>query len=225
MTLPMETMSSSQVRLLVLTPEYTDFLWMQTLLGTDSELLPDMVWCPDLIGCDDLIRNTHFDVIIWDCVFHGDSEAAFLDYLHVASNDKPVLALSAETSAERALELLANGATDYLCRQTLDSWGLARSVKCLWYREQLAGSALGHLGRDVASGFINRDLFFDRLQQALLRAERGGHRLALLHLNLDDFRSFNESFGYQKSDQLVLKLAERLRHCLRRVDSLMRIGG
>ncbi|WP_345799559.1 bifunctional diguanylate cyclase/phosphodiesterase [Marinobacter goseongensis] len=225
MTLPMETMSSSQVRLLVLTPEYTDFLWMQTLLRTDSELVPDMVWCPDLIDCDDLIRNTHFDVILWDCVFHGDSEAAFLDYLHVASNDKPVLALSAEPCAERAPDLLANGATDYLCRQTLDGWGLARSVKCLWYREQLAGTALGHLGRDVASGFINRDLFFDRLQQALLRAERGAHRLALLHLNLDDFRSFNESFGYQKSDQLVLKLAERLRHCLRRVDSLMRIGG
>merc|ERR1712000_544423 len=74
-------------------------------------------------------------------------------------------------------------------------------------------------------GFINRDLFFDRLQQALLRAERAGHRLALLHLNIDDFRSINESFGYQKSDQLMMKLADRLRHSLRRVDSLMRIGG
>lgn len=225
MTLPMETMSSSQVRLLVLTPEYPDFLWLQSLLAADQELLPDLVWCPDLIDCDDLIRHTHFDVILWDCVFHGDSEAAFLDYLNVASNDKPVLALSGETSAERAPELMASGAADYLCRQSLDSWSLARSVKCLWYRGQLVGSAHGHLGREVASGFINRDLFFDRLQQALLRAERGGHRLALLHLNLDDFRSFNESFGYQKSDQLVLKLAERLRHSLRRVDSLMRIGG
>lgn len=81
------------------------------------------------------------------------------------------------------------------------------------------------MGREVASGFINRDLFFDRLQQALLRAERASQRLALLHINLDDFRSFNESFGYQKSDQIMLKLAERLRQNLRRVDSLMRIGG
>ncbi len=46
-----------------------------------------------------------------------------------------------------------------------------------------------------------------------------------MHLNIDDFRSINESFGYQKSDQLMMKLAERLRHSLRRVDSLMRIGG
>ncbi|WP_417531578.1 EAL domain-containing protein [Marinobacter lipolyticus] len=225
MTLPMETMSSGQVRLLVLTPEYTDFLWLESLLGCDRELLPDMVWCPDLIDCDDLIRNTHFDVILWDCVFHGDSEVSFLQYLNAASNDKSILALSADPSAERASELMASGAADYLCRQTLDAWSLARAVKCLWYREQLTESAHGHFGREVASGVINRDLFFDRLQQALLRAERGGHRLALLHLNLDDFRSFNESFGYQKSDLLVMKLAERLRHSLRRVDSLMRIGG
>ncbi|PWG73845.1 GGDEF-domain containing protein, partial [Enterococcus hirae] len=83
---------------------------------------------------------------------------------------------------------------------------------------QLSESAHGQLGREVATGFINRDLFFDRLQQALLRAERAGHRLALLHLNIDDIRSINESFGYQKSDQLMMKLADRLRHSLRRVD-------
>ena len=157
--------------------------------------------------------------------FHGGSEDAFLQYLSVSSNEKPVLALSAEPASERAVDLLANGASDYLSRQSLEEWGLRRAVRCLWYRQQLSESTHGQLGREVASGFINRDLFFDRLQQALLRAERASQRLALLHINLDDFRSFNESFGYQKSDQIMLKLAERLRQNLRRVDSLMRIGG
>nr|WP_297401555.1 EAL domain-containing protein [uncultured Marinobacter sp.] len=225
MTLPLETMRPSQLRLLVLTPDYTDFLWLNALLAGDPEISPDVTWCPDLIDCDDLIRNASFDVIVWDCVFHGGSEPSFLQYLAVSSNDKPVLALSAERPEERAPELLASGAGDYISRQTLDHWNFRRAVKCLWYREQLAESAHGQLGREVATGFINRDLFFDRLQQALLRAERGHYRLALLHLNIDDFRSINESFGYQKSDQLMIKLAERLRHSLRRVDSLMRIGG
>ncbi|MBW0148562.1 putative bifunctional diguanylate cyclase/phosphodiesterase [Marinobacter arenosus] len=225
MTLPLETIGPSTLRLLVLVPDYSDFLWLNDFLARDSEFEPDATWCPDLIDCDDLIRNASFDVIIWDCVFHGGSESAFLQYLAVASNEKPVLALSAETAEARAPELIAAGAADYLSRQTLDHWSLRRAVRSLWYRGQLAESAHGQLGRDVATGFINRDLFFDRLQQSLLRAERGGQRLALLHLNIDDFRSINESFGYQKSDQLMMKLAERLRHTLRRVDSLMRIGG
>jgi len=225
MTLPLETMRPGQLRLLVLTPDYSDFLWLNALLAGDVEISADATWCPDLVDCDDLIRNASFDVIVWDCVFHSGSEASFLQYLAVASNEKPVLALSAEPPGERAPELLAAGAADYLCRQNLDHWNFRRALKCLWYRDQLSESAHGQLGREVATGFINRDLFFDRLQQALLRAERAGHRLALLHLNIDDFRSINESFGYQKSDQLMMKLAERLRHSLRRVDSLMRIGG
>ena len=225
MTPANEPVSASQVRILVLSPEFTDFRWYCALLGRDLELDPDITWCPDLVDCEDLLRNAHFDIILWDCVFHGGSQKAFLQYLAVSGHDKPVLAVSADVAKDCATELLRNGAADYLCKAQLDQWALGRAVRCLWYRGQLGESEQGQLRREVASGFINRDLFFDRLQQALLRAERGKHRLALLHINLDDFRTLNESFGYQKSDQLMLKLADRLRHSLRRVDSLMRIGG
>ncbi|WP_226597532.1 GGDEF/EAL domain-containing response regulator [Marinobacter nauticus] len=224
MTLPIDTRPDC-LRLLVLTPEYADYLWFSAMLADDSEICSDATWCPDLVDCDDLISNASFDVIVWDCVFHGGSEASFLQYLSVSSEDKPILAMSAESCEAKARYLVENGASDYLSRRELDPWNFRRSIKCLWYRSQLTQSANGQLGREVATGFINRDLFFDRLQQALLRAERANHRLALLHLNIDDFRNINESFGYQKSDHLMLRLAERLRQKLRRVDSLMRIGG
>ncbi|WP_166262219.1 EAL domain-containing protein [Marinobacter salicampi] len=221
----LDPMNRSSVRVLVLTPEHTDYLWYVAMLRNDHEILPDLTWCPDLIDCDDLVRNAHFDVILWDCCLHGGSELAFLQYLTVSSGDKPILALGADSEALRTPEMLINGAADYLRKGSLEAWGLGRSVRCLWYRQQVADSTQGQLGAEVASGFINRDLFFDRLQQALLRAERSGHRLALLHINLDDFRAINENLGYQMGDQLILKVAERLRQVLRRVDSLMRIGG
>jgi diguanylate cyclase (GGDEF)-like protein len=225
MTLAPTQANTNQVKLLVLTPEYADLLWLASLLSGDTEMSADLTWYPDLIDCDDLVRNTSFDVIIWDCVFRGGSESDFLQYLTVSGGEKPILALSAELPADRGPELCSKGASDYLSRQSLDRWTLRRAVRCLWYRQQLSESAHRQLGRDVASGFINRDLFFDRLQHALIRAKNTSQRLALLHINLDDFRSFNESLGYRQSDQLVLKLAERLRAELRRADSLMRIGG
>ena len=203
MTLVPTEANVSQVKLLVLTPEHADLLWLGSLLSGDAEMNADLTWCPDLVDCDDLIRNTSFDVIIWDCVFHGGSESAFLQYLTVSGGEKPILALSAEAYADRGPELCQNGASDYLSRRSIDRWTLRRAVRCLWYRQQLSESAHGQLGRDVASGFINRDLFFDRLQNALMRAKNASQRLALLHINLDDFRSFNESFGYRQSDQLI----------------------
>jgi diguanylate cyclase (GGDEF)-like protein len=225
MTLVPTEANASQVKVLVLTREYADFLWLGALLSGDTEMNADLTWCPDLVDCDDLIRNTSFDLILWDCVFHSGSESAFIQYLMASSGEKPILALSAEASEERAAELCDSGASDYLSRQSLDRRALRRAVRCLWYRQQLSESAHGQLGREVASGFINRDLFFDRLQSALTRAKNASHRLALLHINLDDFRSFNESFGYRQSDQLLLRLAKRLRLELGRADSLMRIGG
>ncbi len=225
MTLPQETTKPGQLRLLILVPDYADFLWLRDFLSGDPDFTADTTWCPDLIDCDDLVRNARFDVVIWDCVFHGGSEAAFLQYLAVASGEKPVLALGSESADERAPSVLANGAADYLCRGTLDRWSLRRGVKGLWYRGLLAEPIHGQPGLSVAPGFINRDLFFERLQEALVRAERTSGRLALLHLNLDEFRSINESFGYQKADQLVILLAERLCRHLGRRDSLMRIGG
>jgi len=225
MILPQEITTPGQLRLLILVPDYADFLWLRDFLSGDPDFRVDATWCPDLIDCDDLVRNASFDVVIWDCVFHGGSETAFLQYLAVASGEKPVLALGSEPEDERAAGLLASGAADYLSRNTLDRWNLRRAVKGLWYRSLLAEPIHGQPGRNVAAGFINRDLFFERLQQALVRAERAGERLALLHLNLDEFRSINESFGYQKADQLIIMLAERLRRQLGRLDSLMRIGG
>ena len=217
--------NTGQAKLLVLTPEYADFLWLGSLLSGDAEMSADFTWCPDLVDCDNLLRNTHFDVIIWDCAVHGGSESAFVQYLMASSGDKPVLALSAEDSDERATELYGHGAADYLSRQSIDRWVLRRAVRCLWYRQLLSENAHGPHGWGLAGGFINRDLFFDRLQSALTRAKNASQQLALVHIDLDDFRSFNESFGYRQSDQLLLRLAKRLRAQLRRTDSLMRIGG
>ncbi|PPK50462.1 putative bifunctional diguanylate cyclase/phosphodiesterase [Marinobacter persicus] len=216
---------TDQVRLLVLTPEYADFLWLVAMLSDDPDISPDAVWCPDIVDCDDLVRNASFDVVVWDCAFQDSSEGAFLRYLSAVSDDRPILALGSDSCGDKASTIIGYGAADYLSRQTLDRWSFCRAIKHLWYREQLADSAHSQLGREVASGFINRDLFFDRLRQAILRAERAETRLAVLHLNIDDFRSINESFGYQQGDQLMLALADRLRERLRRADSLMRIAG
>jgi diguanylate cyclase (GGDEF)-like protein/PAS domain S-box-containing protein len=71
----------------------------------------------------------------------------------------------------------------------------------------------------------NRELLHDRLQLALLRAEREGGQFALLYLDLDRFKQINDSFGHQVGDELLQQSALRIQHCVRQSDTVARFGG
>ncbi|SMB29384.1 putative Diguanylate cyclase [Sterolibacterium denitrificans] len=71
----------------------------------------------------------------------------------------------------------------------------------------------------------NRTLLNDRLRQAVNRAERSGHRLALMFVDIDNFKLVNETFGHTLGDNLLLQTAERLKDCVRCEDTVARMGG
>jgi diguanylate cyclase (GGDEF)-like protein/PAS domain S-box-containing protein len=78
---------------------------------------------------------------------------------------------------------------------------------------------------DTLTGLPNRALFADRLEQALRLARRASTRLALLFLDLDDFKPVNDTFGHAEGDLLLQEAARRLRLRLRDSDTVGRIGG
>lgn len=78
---------------------------------------------------------------------------------------------------------------------------------------------------DPLTNLPNRSLFYDRLNHALHLAKRQEKRVAVLFLDLDDFKSVNDSFGHAKGDQLLHLVADRLNRSLRESDSVGRLGG
>lgn len=78
---------------------------------------------------------------------------------------------------------------------------------------------------DQLTGLPNRALFLDRLQTALARARRQHSRLALLFLDLNDFKSVNDTHGHSTGDRLLRAVASRLIQGLRDVDTAARMGG
>ncbi len=78
---------------------------------------------------------------------------------------------------------------------------------------------------DSLTGLANRRLFGDRLKQALRAADRGGHMVGVLRLDIDDFKSLNDGYGHQAGDVVLRLLGRRLTRHLRRVDTAARIGG
>lgn len=78
---------------------------------------------------------------------------------------------------------------------------------------------------DDLTGLPNRTLLNLRYQHAVERARRRGHRLALLIVDLDNFKHINDSLGHPVGDRLLVEVAERFRRRLRGEDVLARLGG
>jgi diguanylate cyclase (GGDEF)-like protein/PAS domain S-box-containing protein len=78
---------------------------------------------------------------------------------------------------------------------------------------------------DVLTNLPNRTLFNDRLKQAISLAERQGNQLAVLFVDLDQFKRINDSLGHAMGDKLLRSVAGRLVACIRRTDTVCRMGG
>ncbi|BAL22540.1 EAL domain-containing protein [Azoarcus sp. KH32C] len=79
--------------------------------------------------------------------------------------------------------------------------------------------------RDPLTGLANRMLFAELLSHAILHAERSQNQFALLFLDLDRFKTINESLGHKVGDQLLIEGAKRLKALLPDSDAIARIGG
>ncbi len=78
---------------------------------------------------------------------------------------------------------------------------------------------------DGLTGLPNRALFHNRVAHALAKGERTGERVAVLFLDLDNFKAINDSFGHAVGDRVLLAAADRLRICVRPGDTVARFGG
>jgi diguanylate cyclase (GGDEF)-like protein len=153
----------------------------------------------------------------------------------VAANDHlPVLVLTADTSQASKERVLSFGAMDFLIKPFERTEVLLRARNLLWTRylhqalkdqnraleTRLAYQAF----HDSLTGLANRGLFRDRIEHALSRSPRS-EAIAVLMLDLDDFKGVNDTLGHAEGDRLLQVVADRLRRATRGCDTIGRIGG
>jgi diguanylate cyclase len=108
-------------------------------------------------------------------------------------------------------------------RELRGTEGVLRAT--LQEREALAAQLQHQAFHDELTNLANRALFNDRVRQALARARRAGGGVAVLFVDLDDFKVVNDSMGHGAGDRLLQEVAGRLRRVLREQDTIGRLGG
>ena len=144
----------------------------------------------------------------------------------------PIVVLCEEDDDETALRALRDGAQEALAKRNLGPGTLVRAVRGAIERQRgIAELERGwqrahHLAtHDPLTGLPNRQLLFDRLTHGLAAARRYGHRLAVLFLDMDRFKTINDTLGHGAGDLLLRGVGDRLERCVRRSDTVARIGG
>ncbi len=168
---------------------------------------------------------------------YAGSEIVGLDALDLfAEPDKPIIehrihaALTQHHSHCEARFMAKNGDTSTLLfsARLVDMDG-KRYVACVGTdisEQKRAEERAEFLAtRDALTGLPNRTLLRDRLYQGISNARRRSRRLAVMFLDLDRFKTVNDSLGHHVGDELLKHVAKRIGVCLRQNDTLARLGG
>ena len=103
--------------------------------------------------------------------------------------------------------------------------GVVLNTRDIGERKAIEAQLAHQAFHDPVTDLANRALFHDRVQHALDLQEHGGTALAVVFLDLDDFKTVNDSLGHAAGDELLGGVAERLRASVRRGDTAARLGG
>ena len=126
--------------------------------------------------------------------------------------------------ATRQLTEAPGGRALEIVNKPLKSGGWVATIEDITERTR-ADQKIAHMAHyDALTDLPNRALFGERLEQAL-RAIRPGEQLAVLYIDIDEFKSVNDALGHLIGDELLKSVADRLRGCLRHSDVAARLGG
>jgi diguanylate cyclase (GGDEF)-like protein len=120
--------------------------------------------------------------------------------------------------------MLADGRSLLVAVRPLANGGWISTHEDITARRE-AEAQIAHMAHhDALTGLPNRTLLRERLDAALVHAERG-QRIAVLYLDLDHFKSINDTLGHGIGDELLKEVSARLCACVRETDTIARLGG
>ena len=178
------------------------------------------------------IERGEVDVLLMDVGAGSAREMAVISQARVRAPLVPVVVAVDADDEQLALRSVEVGARGYLVKSAITpgalTWSLHHAIRNqrMFLELNIARERARQMASyDQLTGFANRALFQDRLEQAVAAARRNRQRLAVLFVDIDGFKRVNDTLGHLAGDALLRLAAQRIGGCLRKSDTGARMGG
>ena len=171
-----------------------------------------------------------WDIIICDYRMPKFSAPDAMALLRKSGLDLPFIIVSGSVGEDLAIAAMKDGAHDYIMKNNLARLIPAverelREARVRRERDQAEEMIRFLAYHDPLTALPNRTLLQDRLQRAILDAQRENRPLAFLLMDLDRFKEINDTLGHHRGDQLLQQVGPRVQNLLRGSDTVARFGG
>ncbi|WP_019530540.1 putative bifunctional diguanylate cyclase/phosphodiesterase [Dasania marina] len=177
-------------------------------------------------SAQDYLNNNHCDILLIGTEAEVEQRMHLLSSLRSDDSYVPAaLVLNHHKQQPDQHTYLQSGAADSIAIQQLTPAFLEHSI-CYAIRHKADEVRLLRLAHhDSLTGLANRLAFKKQLPKLMVQAKRSGHLLALMIVDLDNFKVINDALGHDAGDQVLLAAAESLQHSIRESDQVARLGG
>jgi two-component system, cell cycle response regulator len=197
----------------------------EMLRETDDKGEIEVIHVERLSSALNRLGRESFDAILMDRSLVDTHGLDTLDLIQAALGRMPIVVLGEKDDEAAERQMIQHGAQEVVIKDGSTAAQLTRAVRHAVERKK-AEQHLSYLAQqDPLTTLANRVLFRDRMVHAVAMAKRKKHVVGLMLCGLDRFKETSQTFGQESEGHLLKEVADRLKKCLREVDTAARLGG
>ncbi|MEL7023998.1 MAG: EAL domain-containing protein [Pseudomonadota bacterium] len=171
------------------------------------------------------IDSGHYDITLLDLTLPDSNGLSSVKELQRANETMPIVVLSGDDREHMALSAARLGVEDFIAKSDFVGEPFVRTLRYAIERKKGEQRLRDLADFDQLTRLSNRQRFNRQLLKAVGHAERSGELMALLFIDLDEFKEINDTLGHHAGDELLAQAAMRFRSCVRTGDLVGRLGG
>ena len=166
-----------------------------------------------------------YDVVLLDLHLHDVIGMDNIVAIKEQCPEMPIVVLSGVDSDAQAIDALEQGAQEYLIKGHSNGKVLQMAIHSSIKRKSVERRLFRQANYDELTGLPNRRLFKEHIEKALCRAERWSRHEIILFIDIDNFKTVNDTYGHEVGNKVLREAAMRMQRLMRHSDMVARYGG
>ena len=185
----------------------------------------EIEWASELAAALEQLTQGGIDAVLLDLMLPDSQGMVTFERTWAFAPNVPIVVMTSLDDEDLALATVQGGAQDYLVKGEVHPRMMVKAVRYAIERHRVRSALLSLSLIDELTGLYNRRGFMDLGEQYLKLARRAAHGVALFYLDLDRFKTINDTLGHHIGDRVLLKLSDILIAAFRSSDIISRMGG